>query len=222
MAFTDMNNVEQELGEEKPPDRNGSRNFMILAGILGGIMVLALVCIAALALFRYLPGQRAAQSANATNEAQATAIGIAASRTASAPIVTRTLPPTLPAPTNTLAPTNTPVIALGPTATPVFNAPMATIYAMRTQKAQSSSTPVGATAQPTSSQPGTGQPSATQPASGQPGATQPASGQPTARLTTTALPPTGIGEDMGAPALITAALILVVIIFLTRRLRTTA
>ena len=98
MAFTDMNDVEQELGEEKPPDRNGNRNFMIIAGILGGIMVLALLCIAGLALFRYLPGQRAAQDANATNEAQATAVALAASQTAMAPLPTRTMPPTAPAP----------------------------------------------------------------------------------------------------------------------------
>jgi type II secretory pathway pseudopilin PulG len=192
MAFTDMNDVEQELGEEKPPDRNGNRNFMIIAGILGGIMVLALLCIAGLALFRYLPGQRAAQNANATNEAQATAIALAASQTASAPLPTRTLPPTRPAPTNTQVPTNTPVIALGPTKTPVFDAPMATIYAMRTQNAQSSGTPVSPTSQPTS------------------------------RPTTTALPPTGIAEELGAPGLITIAFVLVVIIFIMRRLRTAA
>jgi hypothetical protein len=59
MAFTDMNDVDQDLGEEKLADRNGNRSFMIIAGILGGIMVLALLCIAALALFRSLPGQRA-------------------------------------------------------------------------------------------------------------------------------------------------------------------
>ena len=66
MAFSDMNDVEQELGEEKPPKRNGNgngnRTFLIIAGTLGGIMVLALLCIAGLALYRYIPAQRAAQS----------------------------------------------------------------------------------------------------------------------------------------------------------------
>src|SRR4030043_53773 len=117
MAFTDMNDVEHELGEEKPPNGNGNRNFLIIAGILGGIMVLALLCIGGLALVRYLPGQRAAQSANATNEAQATAqsanapneaqataIALAASHTASVPIATSTRQPTV-APTNTKVPT---------------------------------------------------------------------------------------------------------------------
>jgi hypothetical protein len=194
MAFTDMNDVEQELREEKPPDGNGNRNFMIIAGILGGIMVLALLCIAGLALFRYLPGQRSAQSANATNEAQATAIAVAASQTASAPLPTATKP-TVVIPTNTIVPTNTPVIALGPTKSPTFDAPMATIYAMRTQSAQNTGTPVVPTSQPTSS-------------------------QPTSRPTATALPGTGIAEELGTPGLITAAFVLVVIIFLMRRLRT--
>src|SRR4030066_923220 len=128
MAFTDMNDVEQELGDEKPPERNGNRNFLIIAGILGGIMVLALLCIAGLALFRYLPGQRAAQSANATNEAQATAIALAASHTASVPIATSTKQPTI-APTNTKVPTNTPVIVLAPTKSPTIDLARATIYA---------------------------------------------------------------------------------------------
>jgi hypothetical protein len=194
MAFTDMNDVEQELGEEKPPDRNGNRTFMIIAGILGGIMVLALLCVAGLALFKYLPGQQAAQSANATNEARATANAFASSQTAVAPPATATKPPVV-IPTNTIVPTNTPVIAIGPTKSPTLDVAMATIYAMRTQNAQSSSTPVVPTSQPTSS-------------------------QPTPRPTTTALPNTGIAEEMGTPGLITAAFVLVVIIFLMRRLRT--
>ena len=82
MAFTDMNDVEQELGEEKPPKRNGNRTFIIIAGTLGGIIILALLCIAGLALFRYLPNQRAAQNAEATKAAQDTAVALSASQTA--------------------------------------------------------------------------------------------------------------------------------------------
>jgi len=186
MAFTDMNDVEQELGDEKPPERNGNRNFLIIAGILGGIMVLALLCIAGLALFRYLPGQRAAQSANATNEAQATAIALASSQTAVAPTATATQQPTV-APTNTRVPTNTPVIVLGPTKTPTIDIAVATRNALLTQAAltqvvQPSATPV--------------------------------------RATSTVLPVTGIADELGTPGLITAAFVLVVIIFLMRRLRT--
>ena len=197
MAFSDMNDVEHELGEEKPNNGNGNgngngnRSFLIIAGVLGGIMVLALLCIAGLALFRYLPGQRSAQSVNATNEAQATAIALGASQTASAPRFTSTATrqPTV-VPTNTIAPTNTPVIVLGPTKSPTIDIAVATRNALLTQAAQPSGTPI----QSTSVAP-----------------TQP---------TTTALPTTGIADELGTPGLITAALVLVVIIFLMRRLRT--
>jgi hypothetical protein len=185
MAFTDMNDVEQELGEEKPPQRNGNRTFLIIAGTLGGIMVLALLCIAGLAIFKYLPGQRANQSANETNVALATASALAASQTVSAPTVTATLRPTA-VPTNTKAPTNTPVIVLGPTKSPTIDIALATRNALLTQTARVTGTPI----------------------------------QPTSRPTTTALPGTGIGEELGAPGLVTAAFVLVVIIFLMRRLRT--
>jgi hypothetical protein len=188
MAFTDMNDVEQELGDEAPPEKNGNRTFLIIAGILGGIMVLALLCIAALALLKYLPGQKADQSANATNIAQATVMALAASQTASAPILppaTATLRPTI-IPTNTQKPTNTPVIVLGPTKSPTIDIALATRNALLTEAAAAASpTP------PTSPQP-----------------------------TKTALPETGIADELGTPGLITAAFLLVVIIFLMRRLRT--
>jgi hypothetical protein len=189
MAFTDMNDVEQELGEEKPPERNGNRTFLIIAGALGGIMVLALLCIAGLALFRYLPSQRAGQNANATNAAQATAIAFAASQTAIAPTATATKRPTL-IPTNTQAPTNTPVIVLAPTKTkaptksPTIDLALATRNALLTQVVQASVTPP--------------------------------------RPTSTQLPNTGFADELGTPGLIAAAFVLVVIIFLMRRLRTAA
>lgn len=186
MAFTDMNDVEQELGEEKPPERNGNRTFLIIAGTLGGLMVLALLCIAGLALFRYLPSQRAAQNANATNEAQATAIAFAASQTASVPTATATRRPTF-TPTNTQAPTNTPVIVLAPTKSPTIDIAIATRNALLTQIAATAATRASVTPP---------------------------------RPTSTALPVTGIADELGTPGLVTAAFVLVVIIFLMRRLRT--
>src|SRR4030043_1707463 len=173
MAFTDMNDVEHELGEEKPPNGNGNRNFLIIAGVLGGIMVVALLCIAGLALFRYLPGQRSAQDTNATNEAQATTIALSSSQTPSAPTPTATSQPTA-IPTNTRAPTNTPVIVLGPTKSPTVDIAIATRNALLTEAAKTSIPP-------------------TQPV------TQPAS---------TALPTTGIADELGTPGLITAAFVL--------------
>jgi hypothetical protein len=192
MAFSDMNDVEQELGEEKPPESNGNRTFLIIAGTLGGIMVLALVCIAGLALFRNLPGQRAALTANSTQAAQDTAIAISANQTASAPTATATRLPTL-VPTNTQAPTNTPVIVLAPTKSPTIDMAVATRNALLTQTAQHVMVTI------TSGAPST--------------ATPP-------KPTVTALPGTGIADELGTPGLVAAAFVLVVIIFLMRRLRT--
>jgi hypothetical protein len=188
MAFTDMNDVEQELGEEKPPKKNGNRTFLIIAGTLGGIMVLALLCIAGLALIRYLPSQRATQNTNATNAAQATAIAFASSQTATGPTATATRRPTF-TPTNTQAPTNTPVIVLAPTKSPTVDIAVATRNALLTQIAATHAIPTQASATPP-------------------------------RPTTTALPGTGIADELGTPGLLTAAFVLVVIIFLLRRLRT--
>ena len=217
MAFTDMNDVEQELGEEKPPGRNGNRTFTIIAGVLGGLIVLALLCVGALALFRFLPGQRAAQHASETNTAQATAIALAASQTASAPTITTTSrPPTIS--TNTQVPTKTPVIVLGPTKTATLDIAVATRNALSTQAAQtaqaSPATPIPQATQTTQSTP-------TQRTLAAPTKTNTAVVPTnTTRPTTTALPATGIGEDLGTPGMIVVAFVLVMVIFLVRKMRT--
>jgi hypothetical protein len=216
MAFTDMNDVEQELGEEKPPERNGNRTFLIIAGTLAGIMVLALLCIGGLALFRYLPNQRATQDAAAATAAQSTAIALSASQTAAIPTATVTLLPTYtqtatPRPTNTPKPTNTAIIIVGPTNSPTFDLALATRNALLTQIAATHAiTTQQATAtlkQPTST--------LKQPT--------PTLKQPTATLphpTTTALPTTGFAEEVGTPGLMAMAIILLAIIIMVRRLRT--
>jgi hypothetical protein len=192
MAFSDMNDVEQELGEEKPPESNGNRTFLIIAGVLGGIMVLALLSILGVALIRNIPNQRAAQNITATKAAQDTANAVAASQTASVPTITATRQPTF-TPTNTLAPTKTPVIVLAPSKSPTIDIAIATRNALLTQAAkQTSVTKTSVT-----------KASVTPP-----------------KPTTTALPPTGIADELGTPGLIVAAFVLVAIIFLMRRLRT--
>jgi hypothetical protein len=147
MAFTDMNDVEQELGEEKPPKRNGNRTFIIIAGTLGGIIILALLCIAGLALFRYLPNQRAAQNAEATKAAQDTAVALSASQTASVPTATATRQPTY-TPTNTQAPTNTPIIVIAPTKSPTVDIAIATRNALLTQIAITATSSIQASPSP--------------------------------------------------------------------------
>ena len=244
MAFSDMNDVEQELGEEKPPKRNGNgngnRTFLIIAGTLGGIMVLALLCIAGLALYRYIPAQRAAQNTTATQSAQDTAVAFASSQTAAVPTATATKRPTN-TPTNTPTATKTRVVVIAPTKSPTLDPAIATRDASLTQTAvhtpgsQTATAEVVATltATPQATATRTATPQATETATPQATATQTATVQSTAvptattipigtpsRPTATALPGTGIADELGLPGLITAAFVLVMVVFLMRRLRT--
>ena len=174
--------------------RGSNRTFLIVAGILGGILLIALLAIAAYAIL-ILPNrgtnqQTQAAEINATNTAvaegaQLTAI---ARQVTFTPTFTATLPPTetsTPAPTSTatpvLAPTNTAAPDDGPTVTPDAAA-TATVAALLTQQAGGD--------------------------------------EPTPVPTSTALPDTGFADDFGVPGLALIAGVLLVIIILSRRLRT--
>lgn len=157
-----------------PPEENSNRTFLIAAGILGGIVLLSLVCIAAYVAF-WLPRQQAATAQ--VGDAQAT----------QAMLMSQALTATIQAqilPTATLPPTETPVMAQ-PSETPVPASPTtdpstATVAAALTQASVAQLTVV-----PTSS----------------------------------ALPGTGIADELGFPALIVMSIALVVVILLARRLR---
>jgi hypothetical protein len=167
--------------EEVPPEETSNRTFLIAAGILGGIVLLSIACLAGYALV-ILPQQRAAQqaveeNALATQNAQ---VNEALTLTGVAFDLSQT-----PQATETLFPTDTPVVAQ-PTATdtPEFtftpDPATQTVAAGFTQLAESTSTVVA---------------------------------------TTTALPTSGIADEFGLPGLVIAALVLVAVIFLARRLR---
>ncbi len=198
MGMNDFEDLEfEDLASEETisTSRGSNRTFLIVAGILGGILLIALLAIAAYGVL-FLPGRETNQQTqvaeiNATNtavaeEAQLTAIARQATMT---PTITASPEPTntnTPVPTNTstpvLAPTNTPEEADGefdPEATE-------TVAALLTQQAA---------------------------AAGGDGATP----VPTA----TALPDTGFADEFGVPGLILIAGVLLVIIILSRRLRTT-
>lgn len=119
--FDDLDFEEMDSEETITTSRGSNRTFLVVAGILGAILLIALLAIAAYAVL-VLPGRDTGQQTqvaaiNATNtavaeEAQITAI---AKQITLAPTFTATLPPTetsTPTPTNTatpvLAPTNTP------------------------------------------------------------------------------------------------------------------
>jgi cytoskeletal protein RodZ len=212
MAFTDMNDIENELGEEKPPERNGNRTFLIVAGTLGGIMVLALLCIAGLALYRYLPSQQAAQQTNATQAAQDTANAISASETAFVPTATATRRPTSTQ-TNTPKPTNTPVVVIVATKSPTLDIAIATRNALLTQTAVNE-VATATSVVPTNVTPGIGT------STSRSTTLSPAKGTSTPpRATSTALPGTGIADELGTTGLVAAAFALVMIIFVVRKLR---
>ncbi len=189
--FDDLEFEEIDSEETISTSRGSNRTFLVVAGILGGILLIALLAIAAYAVV-YLPSRDTGQQTqvaaiNATNtavaeEAQLTAI---AKQITLTPTLTATLPPTetlTPVPTNTstpvLAPTNTPEAAGDETLDPAT----ATVAALLTQQA------------------GDG-------------------GGETPIPTTTALPDTGFADDFGVPGLLLAAGVLMVVIILSRRLR---
>ena len=188
--FDDLEFEEMDSEETIATSRASNRTFLVVAGILGGILLIALLAIAGYAVV-ILPdrdtGQQTQVAAiNATNtavaeEAQLTAIGKQITLT---PTFTATLPPTetlTPVPTNTatpvLAPTNTPEATSEGTLDPET----ATVAALLTQQA--------------------------------------GEGEETPIPTATALPETGFADDFGVPGLLLVAGVLMVVIILSRRLR---
>lgn len=190
--------VEGEASGEAAPEESegGNKNFMIAAIALGSIFLLSLLCAAGYFLLVFPKTQAsrltAAQTATAVQADAATAVAM----TEQVLNATPTLAPTA---TFTPIPTNTPVLFEPPTATLESaaggaNAPAAGgVAATQTQQA----------ADATSTQ------------------------QRAQALTTTLTPQgthslaaTGFADEVGLPGLFIAALVMVAIIFLARRLRT--
>jgi len=166
--------------EGTPPEESSNRTFLIAAGILGGIVLLSIACLAGYALV-ILPQQRAAQEGDqsvlATQNAQ---VNEALTATGVAFDLSQT-----PQATETLSPTNTPVVAL-PTATITLDVTLTPDPATETVAA---------------------------------GLTAVAASTGTIFPTSTALPTSGFADEVGLPGLVIAAMVLVGVIFLTRRLR---
>ncbi|MCI0520379.1 MAG: LPXTG cell wall anchor domain-containing protein [Chloroflexi bacterium] len=179
--MSDMNNDSLGLEEEEitPPEESGNRTFLVVAGILGGVTVLALICIAVYVFLVWRPqqAQRAAQELELN--AQNTQVADALTQTAAAPLEP-TVTPTAPRATPTKS--ATPVVAV-PTDTQAaeIDPRTATVAALLTQAA---------------------------------GVTQAA-----APTSTPGLPSTGFADDVGIWGLLGMAALLIVVIFLARRLR---
>ena len=98
-----MNEGEELNYDTAPPEESSNRTFLIAAGILGGIVLLSIACLAGYALL-ILPGQRAASSA--ANDAQATTnaqIQSALTSTMQAQLLPTATLTFTPVPTNVLA-----------------------------------------------------------------------------------------------------------------------
>ena len=196
MGLNDFDDLEfEEVGGEESisSSRGSNRTFLIVAGILGGILLLALLAIAAYAVL-ILPSRDTGQQTQAAEIiATNTAIAEQAQLTAIAKQVTVT--PTF---TATSAPTDTPTPSLTPSST---------------------STPVLAPTNTPTPDDGTPDPAASATVAAL--LTQQAAGGATLVPTATALPDTGFADDFGVPGLALIAGVLMVIIILSRRLRTT-
>ncbi len=219
--MTDFENAEPGVDpeeEEAAPAESQNRTFMLVAIGLGGLFIVGLICIGLYA-FLVAPQQKAAREAqvaaiNATN----TQVAIDAANTANPP--TEVVPTSLPLPTFTDTPsvTETPVIpAGGPTEVP-------TITNTAGPSFTPSRTPTRATVGGTVLAPGGTSVTATR----TPGAVTAApGGTPLGGIgggagvtpTATALPTTGFMDEVGAPGLFIAALVLVAVLVLARRLR---
>jgi cytoskeletal protein RodZ len=187
--FDDDN--EPDTGGPQPDDSEaGNRSsFTIIAIIIGGVILVSLICIVAIAAF-YLPQRQAAQlAANTSIAGTSTQNALVAQQTEEAALATPTLPPT---PILTDTPSTTPVVVFA-TETPISEGTQdpatATVEALQTELASAQLT-------------ATFQPSAT-----------------VGTLTPAALSNTGFADEVGLPGLFIVAVILLGVIMLARRLR---
>lgn len=202
-----LEDSELEIPDESPPPepkRTGNRSFLVVAGTLGAIMLLALVGMAVYALV-ILPQQRAAES-DLAGQQTSTAIALALQATDTAintPTSTITPSPTQqPTNTRTSTPSGTPITPLFTNTSGASPDPAtATVNALLTQ---------AAIAQTQASTPG---------ASATLGPSPTAGPSLTPTPTPSALPDSGFSDEFGVPGMLIAAGTLLLIIFATRRLR---
>jgi hypothetical protein len=206
---SDMGASAPESNEPEQPEagEGNNRTFLIAALILGGVILLSLICAAAYVLL-IMPGQTAARAATQqANIVAFTQTAFVDQQTQEAALFTPTLAPT---DTATPAPTDTPVVVFAsntPSVIPSSDPATATVQALQTQlaAAQASTTAQAVT----SGTPGTpGKSSGTPGTPGTPGA-----------VGTNQLAHTGFADEVGLPGLFIISIILVAIILLARRLR---
>ncbi len=178
--------------QPEPPRRSGSRNFLVVAGLLGGLMLLALIALAVWAVF-IQPGRQAAAEPD-PGAAQATSTQLVQAQQPSN------------TPTHTLAPTRTATATRTPVPPTPTNTPVTPLFTTNPEATQTVEALLTQAALAQAQAAATTDPNAT------------ATSAPTA--TPSALPQSGLAEDIGGPGLLTiGAALLLAIIITARRLR---
>lgn len=205
MTDLDFSNYEQE-----PPQKpQNNKTFMIIVGVLGAVILLALIAAAAYAML-ILPGQNAAKQNLAIQvNAQNTATVMAATSAA----MTAVAPTDTPEPTATLEPTTAPE----PTATPEPKS--VDVESETTVVAAADGTPLDENQAMTATVSALlTQASGIKPDDSSTTATvDPAAFD--AAATATALPTTGFADEVGIPSMVGLGLLCIVAIIVTRQAR---
>jgi hypothetical protein len=184
------NNANLETPEAPPPEESNNRTFLIVGGIFAALIFLTLVCGAIYVLWLGPRLTSQRNAAQATIEANNAQVISQMTATAEAALFTPTSQPTV-APTETPIPTSNPVI----NATPVIAVSTSAVIATATTDPATLAAMQAQLSQQLTS---------TALALGTPGA---------------AMPKTGFFDQVGLPSLVLLTLVLIVVIFLARRLR---
>ena len=199
MSFENLDLTDDLQEEPTPPEESSNRTFLIIAGVLGAIALLALVCIAVYALV-LAPGRKNAQNAQrATLEAQGTAVQDIIDKTATANEMAAIIAAYTSTPTKTqVPPTFTPTASQ----TPVVLIPTTALVVATDTPNSQTATAISLFATLDAN------------------ATRLASTFTARPSQATSIPNTGFADDIGLPAMLGMAVLLVAVIFLARRLRT--
>ena len=190
-----------DTDDAAPPEEAGNRNFLIIAGVLGGVVILVVICIAVYFLMVQPRNAALREQQEATLSAQGTNVASIVNQTATSDAMAAIIAAYTATPTKTKIPdTSTPA----PTATKLLadttsiaGAP-ATITLL---PGQATATALHATLTRNAVILG-------------------GTSTAVALASTQQLSQTGFADEIGLPALLGVSVLLIVVIFLARRLRT--